>query len=308
MNIKSVFPNYINMNRDQELKNSVRERYAKIAEQGKAENAASCCGATTPSNKVYNIMMDDYTGTGGYIEEANLGLGCGLPTKYAGIKKGDTVIDLGSGAGNDCFVARHETGPEGKVIGIDFTPAMIAKARTNADKLGFNNVEFREGDIDDMPVNENSADVIVSNCVLNLVPDKPKVIKEIYRVLKPGGHFSISDIVLVGELPGALREDAEMYAGCVAGAIQKEDYLQHIKDAGFKNVILQKEKTITIPDDILGKYLSAQEIEEFKKGVTGIFSITVYAEKPGAVKDKPKLKMADLQSQGACCTPDSGCC
>ncbi len=296
------------MNRDQELKNSVKERYAKIAEQGKAENAASCCGATTPSNKVYNIMMDDYTGTGGYVEEANLGLGCGLPTQYAGIKKGDTVIDLGSGAGNDCFVARHETGPEGKVIGIDFTPAMIAKARINAEKLGFNNVEFREGDIDEMPVNKDSADVIVSNCVLNLVPDKPKVIKEIFRVLKPGGHFSISDIVLVGELPEALREDAEMYAGCVAGAIQKEDYLQHIKDAGFKNVTLQKEKPITIPDDILEKYLSQEDMTAFKQGATGIFSITVYAEKPGAVKDKPKLKMVDLQSQGACCTPDSGCC
>ncbi|WZL88611.1 arsenite methyltransferase [Salinimicrobium sp. 3283s] len=296
------------MNRDQELKNSVKERYAKIAEQGKAENAASCCGATTPSNKVYNIMMDDYTGTGGYVEEADLGLGCGLPTQYAGIKKGDTVIDLGSGAGNDCFVARHETGPEGKVIGIDFTPAMIAKARINAEKLGFNNVEFREGDIDEMPVNEDSADVIVSNCVLNLVPDKPKVIKEIYRVLKPGGHFSISDTVLVGELPEALREDAEMYAGCVAGAIQKEDYLQHIKDAGFKNVTLQKEKPITIPDDILKKYLSKEDMTAFKQGATGIFSITVYAEKPGAVKDKPKLKMVDLQSQGACCTPDSGCC
>lgn len=296
------------MNRDQELKNSVKERYAKIAEQGKAENAASCCGATTPSNKVYNIMMDDYTGTGGYVEEADLGLGCGLPTQYAGIKKGDTVIDLGSGAGNDCFVARHETGPEGKVIGIDFTPAMIAKARINAEKLGFNNVEFREGDIDEMPVNKDSADVIVSNCVLNLVPDKPKVIKEIFRVLKPGGHFSISDIVLVGELPEALREDAEMYAGCVAGAIQKEDYLQHIKDAGFKNVTLQKEKPITIPDDILEKYLSQEDMTAFKQGATGIFSITVYAEKPGAVKDKPKLKMVDLQSQGACCTPDSGCC
>jgi len=296
------------MNRDQELKNSVKERYSKIAEQGKAENAASCCGATTPSNKVYNIMMDDYTGTGGYVEEADLGLGCGLPTQYAGIKKGDAVIDLGSGAGNDCFVARHETGPEGKVIGIDFTPAMIAKARINAEKLGFNNVEFREGDIDEMPVNKDSADVIVSNCVLNLVPDKPKVIKEIFRVLKPGGHFSISDIVLVGELPEALREDAEMYAGCVAGAIQKEDYLQHIKDAGFKNVTLQKEKPITIPDDILEKYLSQEDMTAFKQGATGIFSITVYAEKPGAVKDKPKLKMVDLQSQGACCTPDSGCC
>ena len=296
------------MKTEQELKDSVKERYSKIAEQGKVENAASCCGATTPSNKVYNIMMDDYTGTDGYLEDADLGLGCGLPTQYAGIKKGDTVIDLGSGAGNDCFVARHETGAEGKVIGIDFTPTMINKARTNAEKLGFNNVEFREGDIDEMPVNDNSADVIVSNCVLNLVPNKQKVINEIFRVLKPGGHFSISDIVLVGELPEALREDAEMYAGCVAGAIQKEEYLQHIKDAGFQNLILQKEKTITIPDDILEKYLSEQEIADFKKGETGIFSITVYAEKPGVKKDKPKLIMSDLQDQGACCTPDSGCC
>lgn len=296
------------MDKEHELKASVKERYSRIAEQGKAENVASCCGATTPSNKVYNIMMDDYTGTDGYLEEADLGLGCGLPTQYAGIKKGDTVIDLGSGAGNDCFVARHEAGPEGKVIGIDFTPAMINKARENAEKLGFNNVEFREGDIDDMPVSDNLADVIVSNCVLNLVPDKKKVIGEILRVLKPGGHFSISDIVLVGELPEALREDAEMYAGCVAGAIQKEEYLEHIKNAGFQNLILQKEKTITIPDDILEKYLSSEEIADFNKGETGIFSITVYAEKPGATKKKPKLKMVDLQSDTACCVPDSGCC
>lgn len=296
------------MKSEQTLKDSVKERYAKIAEQGKAENAASCCGATTSSNKVYNIMMDDYTGTEGYLEDADLGLGCGLPTQYAGIQKGDTVIDLGSGAGNDCFVARHETGAEGKVIGIDFTPAMIQKARNNAEKLGYNNVEFREGDIDEMPVNDNVADVIVSNCVLNLVPNKPKVISEIYRVLKPGGHFSISDIVLVGELPESLREDAEMYAGCVAGAIQKEEYLQYIEAAGFQNLQLQKEKTISIPDDILEKYLSKEEIADFKKGATGIFSITVYAEKPGAKKQKPRLKMVELQSQGACCEPDSGCC
>lgn len=296
------------MKTEKELKDSVRERYSKIANQGKSENAASCCGATTPSNKIYNIMMDDYTGTDGYIEDADLGLGCGLPTNYTGIMKGDTVIDLGSGAGNDCFVARHETGAEGKVIGIDFTPAMIEKARANAEKLGYNNVEFREGDIDEMPVNDNVADVIVSNCVLNLVPDKNKVITEIFRVLKPGGHFSISDIVLVGNLPEALREDAEMYAGCVAGAIQKKEYLQHIKDAGFEQINLQKEKPITIPDDILDKYLSAEEINEFKKGETGIFSITVYAEKPGAKKDKPKLKMSELQSEEACCSPDSGCC
>jgi len=294
------------MNQEQELKNVVKERYARIAEQGKAENASSCCGATSPSNKVYNIMMDDYTDTKGYVADADLGLGCGLPTQFASIKKGDTVIDLGSGAGNDCFVARHETGAEGKVIGIDFTPVMVRKARLNAEKLGFNNVEFREGDIDDMPVNDDVADVMVSNCVLNLVPDKQKVIKEIFRVLKPGGHFSISDIVLVGNLPDSLQKDAEMYAGCVAGAIQKGDYLQYIRDAGFDNIILQKEKTIIIPDDILSKYLSPAEINEFKQGKTGIFSITVYAEKPGQKKEKIKMNLSELQSSD--CDPKTGCC
>ncbi len=296
------------MKNEQELKEIVKDRYAKIAEQGKAENASSCCGATTPSNKVYNIMMDDYSETGGYVEDADLGLGCGLPTQFAKIKKGDTVIDLGSGAGNDCFVARHETGIEGKIIGVDFTPIMIEKARINAEKLGYNNVEFREGDIDAMPVSNDVADVIVSNCVLNLVPNKQKVISEIYRVLKPGGHFSISDIVLVGNLPDALKEDAEMYAGCVAGAIQKKEYLQFISDAGFQNVQIQKEKPIVIPDDILEKYLSSEEVKTFNNSDTGIFSITVYAEKPGTKEEKPKLNMADLQQDDSCCTPNSGCC
>lgn len=297
------------MKTEQELKDIVKDRYAKIAEQGKAENAASCCGATTPSNKVYNIMMDDYSETGGYVEDADLGLGCGLPTQFAKIEKGDTVIDLGSGAGNDCFVARHETGAEGKVIGIDFTPIMIEKARANAEKLRFNNVEFREGDIDAMPVNNDVADVIVSNCVLNLVPNKQKVMGEIFRVLKPGGHFSISDIVLVGNLPEALKEDAEMYAGCVAGAIQKTEYLQYIKDAGFQNIQIQKEKPIVIPNDILEKYLSAEAIKTFNISGTGIFSITVYAEKTGTKAPKPKLKLADLQEGGgSCCEPTFGCC
>lgn len=295
------------MKKEQELKDIVKERYTKIAEQGKAENASSCCGATTPSNKVYNIMMDDYSDTEGYVEDADLGLGCGLPTQFAKINKGDTVIDLGSGAGNDCFVARHETGVEGKVIGIDFTPIMIKKARENAEKLGYNNVEFREGDIDEMPINDNTADVVVSNCVLNLVPNKQKVIEEIFRVLKPGGHFSISDIVLVGDLPAALKEDAEMYAGCVAGAIQKTDYLQMITDNGFKNITIQKEKPITIPDDILGKYLSPEQVKEFNKGGTGIFSITVYAEKPGDKKQKPKVKLSEIQAS-SCCEPNSNCC
>ena len=258
-------------------------------------------------------MMDDYTQVDGYEKDADLGLGCGLPTHFAQISKGDTVIDLGSGAGNDAFVARHEVGAEGKVIGIDFTTEMIDKARTNAEKLGYNNVEFRQGDIENMPVSDNVADVVVSNCVLNLVPNKEAIMKEMHRVTKPGGHFSVSDIVLVGDLPDGLRNDAEMYAGCVAGAIQKDDYIGYIKKAGFTNVTIQKEKTITIPDDILEKYLNAEELDAFKAGTTGIFSITVYGEKsPPApqrgVQENPKKKitLAELQNEG--CIPNSGCC
>ena len=203
------------------------------------------------------------------------------------------------------FVARHETGPEGKVIGIDFTPIMVQKARINAEKLGYNNVEFREGDIDAMPVSDAAADVVVSNCVLNLVPNKQKVIAEIARVLKPGGHFSISDIVLVGDLPNALKNDAEMYAGCVAGAIQKSEYLQFISNQGFQNIQIQKEKPISIPDDILGKYLSEAEVKEFNTGTTGIFCITVYAEKQGSAEAKPNVKLADIKNT---CDPSSNCC
>jgi len=293
------------MNTEQELKDIVKERYAKIAEQDKVDNASSCCGATVTSNKVYNIMMDDYSDTKGYSADADLGLGCGLPTQFARIKEKDTVIDLGSGAGNDCFIARYETGPEGKVIGIDFTPIMIQKAQTNAEKLGFNNVEFREGDIDAMPVNDNTANVLVSNCVLNLVPNKQKVISEIIRVLKPGGHFSISDIVLVGDLPSALKNDAEMYAGCVAGAIQKAEYLKLIADQGFQNIQIQKEKPINIPDDILSKYLSEEEVKAFNQKATGIFSITVYAEKQGTTEEKPYINLFEISSS---CEPSSGCC
>lgn len=290
----------------EELKQIVKDKYSEIAQQDKAINQASCCGAGGTSQEVYNIMTDDYSDMKGYSEEADLGLGCGLPTQFALIREGDTVIDLGSGAGNDCFVARHETGATGKVIGIDFTEAMTAKARNNAEKLGFNNVEFRQGDIEDMPVSDNIADVIVSNCVLNLVPDKRKVISEIFRTLKPGGHFSISDIVLVGELPEALQHDAEMYAGCVSGAIQKEEYLGYIREMGFEDITLQKEKPIHIPDDILSKYLSTEEIEAFKSGETGIFSISVFAQKPGQAQEKPRIKLSELQNSG--CTPGSGCC
>ncbi|HZV71126.1 MAG TPA: arsenite methyltransferase [Saprospiraceae bacterium] len=268
------------MKNEQQIKDIVREKYSEIALQEKDSNQASCCGSGCCSEEVYNIMSDDYTKMEGYHPDADLGLGCGLPTQFAKIKKGDTVIDLGSGAGNDCFIALAETGDTGKVIGIDFTPAMIEKARSNAEKLGFNNVEFRQGDIEAMPVSDNMADVIVSNCVLNLVPGKDNVFKEIFRVLKPGAHFSISDIVLVGNLPEALQQDAEMYAGCVSGAIQKDAYLNLIYTNGFKNVTIQTEKSIFIPDDILLNYLNAAELSDFRTGKTGIFSITVFAEKP----------------------------
>ncbi|MDH5604816.1 MAG: arsenite methyltransferase, partial [Cyclobacteriaceae bacterium] len=204
-----------------EIKEKVRQTYANAVLQGKEKNASSCCGAGDCSTEVYNIMAEDYSTLKGYNPDADLGLGCGLPTRYALIKPGDTVVDLGSGAGNDCFVARAETGETGKVIGIDFTPEMIAKARENVNKLGYNNVEFRQGDIEDMPVSTGEANVVVSNCVLNLVPDKKKAFEEIYRILKPGGHFSVSDIVLLGDLPESIRSSAEMYAGCVSGAVQK---------------------------------------------------------------------------------------
>jgi len=281
------------MKTEAEIKELVRQKYSEIALQDKATNESSCCGAGACSTEVYHIMTDDYTDLKGYNPDADLGLGCGLPTQFALIKKGDVVIDLGSGAGNDCFVSRAEAGENGKIIGIDFTEAMINKARHNAETLGFNNVEFRQGDIEQMPVTSNTADVVVSNCVLNLVPNKDKVFKELFRVLKPGGHFSISDVVLVGKLPDKLKNAAEMYAGCVSGAIQKETYLELIEINGFKNMGIQKEKPIIIPDDILQNYLTAEELQAFKLGNTGIFSISVYAEKP---------------IQTTACVPGGGCC
>lgn len=291
----------------QDVKALVRKKYAEIARQGPSLNAASCCGSGPVSQQVYNIMTDDYTQVEGYTAEADLGLGCGLPTQFAQIKKGDVVIDLGSGAGNDCFVARHETGAEGKVIGIDFTEEMIARARQNAESRGLHNVEFRQGDIEAIPVGDAVADVVVSNCVLNLVPNKKQVFAEIFRVLKPGGHFSISDIVLNGQLPHPLREVAEMYAGCVSGAIQKEEYLA-LAAAGFENLTVQKQKAISIPDDILRAYLSTEAIADFRRSSNRIESITLFARKPGGA-EKTVIEMANpvpLSAEGTCCGPD--CC
>lgn len=278
---------------DEQLKQLVKEKYSEIAEQDRELNASSCCGATCGCATIDSaIMAEDYTQLTGYSPTADLGLGCGLPTEYAKIKEGDTVIDLGSGAGNDAFIARSVVGASGRVIGIDFTEKMIEKARINADKLGYNNVEFRQGDIEKMPITANSANVVISNCVMNLVPNKSKAFEETFRVLKPGGHFSISDIVLRGSLPEGLQKNAEMYAGCISGSIQQIDYLSLIKAAGFTNIQLQKEKKITIPDEILALYLNASEFTTHKSGEIGIYSITVYAEKPTDVA----------------CIPGSGCC
>lgn len=277
------------MNTEKDIKEMVRQKYSEIALQDK--NASSCCSSDGyGTEEVHNMMMnDDYSTLDGYNPDADLGLGCGLPTQFAKIKKGDTVIDLGSGAGNDCFIARAETGEAGKVIGIDFTDAMIVKARTNAEKLGYNNVEFRLGDIEKLPVNANIADVIVSNCVLNLVPNKQAVFSEIYRVLKQGGHFSISDIVITGTLPEQIKTAAEMYSGCVAGAIDKDEYLNLISQTGFANVTIQKDKPIIVPDDILKNYLNDEQISQYKANASVIRSITVYAEKTD-------------------CDPNSNCC
>lgn len=266
------------MNKD--IKEVVKEKYSLIAKQSKEQNESSCCGSTGCCDTIdYAIFSEDYSSEEGYSKDADLGLGCGLPTAFAGIKNGDSVLDLGSGAGNDCFVARSQVGESGKVTGIDFTEDMVAKAIENNSKLGYNNVNFILGDIENMPLDNDSFDVIISNCVLNLVPDKQKAFSEMHRVMKEGGHFCISDVVILGELPETLLNDAEMYAGCVSGAVNKEEYLQIIEDIGFKNITIHKERVIEIPNSIMLNYMTMDELRTFKKNKTGIFSITVNAEK-----------------------------
>ena len=267
------------MNEQKDVKEIVKEKYGEIA-----KSSSSCCGPSNccgSSNEIvgYTVMNDEYNHLEGYVADADLSLGCGLPTEFAGIKNGDTVIDLGSGAGNDVFVARALVGDEGRVIGVDMTEEMIEKANRNNAKLGYKNVEFRFGDIETMPVENNLADVIVSNCVLNLVPDKKKAFSEIFRVLKPGAHFCVSDIVIKGVLHPELKKSAEMYAGCVAGAVQLEEYLSIIEQAGFVNVEIKKTKTIELPDEVLLQYLNVEQLKEFKENQVGIFSITVVGYK-----------------------------
>lgn len=268
------------MKTDQELKNLVKEMYSEIALQTKATNETGCCGTGCGCSTIdAALMAEDYSNLAGYAPDADLGLGCGLPTEFAQIKPGDVVVDLGSGAGNDAFVARSIVGPTGKVIGVDFTETMINKAKANAQKLNYQNVQFRHGDIEDLPIANATADVVVSNCVLNLVPNKQKAFSEMHRIIKPSGHFSVSDIVLKGDLPDALRKNAELYAGCVSGAISKDEYLKTIEASGFVDVTVQKEKKIVLPPDLLAMYLSPEELAKVDAGDLGIYSITVFGKK-----------------------------
>jgi arsenite methyltransferase len=263
------------------IKEYVKEKYSKIASQTREQNAPSCCGSVSCGSIVdYSVFSENYENLQGYNPDADLGLGCGLPTEFAGIQPGNHVLDLGSGAGNDCFVAQALVGETGYVAGIDFTEAMVEKARENARKLGFSNVDFVLGDIENLPVKWGVVDVVISNCVLNLVPDKEKAFSEINRVLKQGGHFCVSDLVIQGELPQDLKNDAAMYAGCVSGALPREEYLGIIKNAGFIDVEVKKERRIDLPDSLLLNYMTAGDLDKFKTGETGIFSVTVVGHKP----------------------------
>lgn len=259
----------------EEVKKLVTKKYAEIAGQND-----SCCASSCGCNDDIDLIGDQYSKLEGYAPEADLGLGCGLPTEYANIKEGDVVVDLGSGAGNDCFVARSLTGAYGKIIGVDFTPEMIEKARDNAVTLGFKNIHFIQGDIEEIPLEDDLADVVISNCVLNLVPDKQSAFKEMFRIIKPGGHFSISDVVIKGTLPDSIKQSAELYVGCVSGAISKADYLDTLKNQGFSNIKIQKESKISIPSEVLNNLLEPNEAEAFRNGESGVYSITIYGEKP----------------------------
>ncbi|MFO8022005.1 MAG: arsenite methyltransferase [Perlabentimonas sp.] len=259
------------------LKQIVKEKYSGIALKNQKSGCCNSSGCCNESG--FSMIGDEYQNIEGYNTDADLGLGCGIPTEYANIQKGDSALDLGSGAGNDCFVARSIVGNTGKVVGLDFSEEMLARANQNTNKLGYSNVSFIKGDIENMPLDDNQFDVVISNCVLNLVPDKKKAFSEIMRVLKSGGHFCVSDVVVKGNLPEGLRTDAEMYAGCVSGALQVEEYLEAIKRSGFANITVHKQRKIEIPENILRNYFNESELASIASGDKGIFSITVSGTK-----------------------------
>lgn len=262
------------------LKALVQEKYGAIAESDAAVGCGPACGCGPADLNIPTVMNEDYTTLAGYTPDADLALGCGIPTQFAQIRAGDTVVDLGSGAGNDAFVARALVGNDGRVIGLDFTEQMVAKAKANNAKLGFANVEFVQGDIENMPLSSDIADVVVSNCVLNLVPNKRAAFSEVMRIMKPSAHFAVSDIVTSGILPQGIQQAAEMYAGCVSGAIAKEEYMDIIAQAGFANVSVPKEREILLPDELLLQYLTPAELVAYRASGARILSITVYGEKP----------------------------
>ncbi len=271
------------------LKTLVRDKYSEIAEKSEIGEAAGCCGPSDCCDPgtveqagdgiYFDIMAESYEGLEGYQPDADLSLGCGIPIEFAGLKPGQSVLDLGSGAGNDIFVARSVVGETGRLTGLDFSEAMTRKARVNADKMGYDNVEFIIGDIENMPLKSGRFDVVLSNCVLNLVPDKRTAFDEIFRVLKPGGHFSISDIVLEGTIPEPIQKAAEAYVGCVSGAIQKEDYLEIVRASGFSDVTVRKEREIVIPQDWLVRLLGEEQASIFKAHLFRVLSITLNGKK-----------------------------
>ena len=276
------------------IRESVREKYAEVARGDRSSCCGdSCgCGAGDPLAGV-DMIGDAYEGVQGYVAAADLKLGCGVPVEYAGLASGQTVLDLGSGAGLDAFVARSIVGAEGHVQGIDFTPEMVEKARLNAATLGFGNVEFRLGDIEQMPIDSSSVDVVISNCVLNLVPDKSSAFSEIARVLRPGGHFCVSDIVTSGEIPAVLRASAEAYAGCVAGAIDIDEYLALIRRAGFKDVTIVAQREIDIPEALVQSLAP-----DMRAGIgsVALLSVTVRGLRP---VETPALQVYD---PAMCCS------
>jgi arsenite methyltransferase len=265
-----------NPSRD-EVKSFVRERYAGIAkgtEQSCGNGGTSCCGghntescATDPEKLGYSVEDLELLPKG-----ANLGLGCGNPQAIAALKAGETVLDLGSGAGIDCFLAARQVGPSGHVIGVDMTHEMLAKARENARKGGFENVDFRLGEIENLPVADASVDVILSNCVINLSPDKPQVYREGFRVLKPGGRIAVADIVATAEMPEAIRKDMTLYTGCVAGASYIGDLERMLKDAGFEEIRIAPKDT---SKRFIKEWAEGHKIEDY------VVSATIEAKKPG---------------------------
>jgi SAM-dependent methyltransferase len=272
----------------QDIRTDVRERYGRIAEAGQS----GCCGSAE-GRCCGDSGVAEHSQTLGYSpeqlaaipEDANLGIGCGNPTAIAAIKPGQTVLDLGSGGGIDCFLAARRVGTDGRVIGVDMTPAMIDRARRSAREGGYDNVEFRLGEIESLPVADSSVDVLISNCVINLSPDKGRVFQEAYRVLKPGGRLMVSDIVLQEDLPEKLRSSLDLYAGCVAGALLKDRYIQEIRTAGFSSVEITGERSaagMISPEDPTVAALVKEadlSLEEAQRLAGGVVSLELLAVK-----------------------------